>query len=521
MAGFGYNIGLNGRNARPLSAEEAEEIAGALHEIYGQARETMLRRVARRIASGRPIHPSAWVIRKSSEIAAAHQQIANELTHCRSERNALLENIISRASLTGAEKFFQEMGAILGQTAHLSPNAGKAAYILSDLRERMDAAERRILRQFDDRYADVIGMVSAEMATGATTAREAVGKALRVFADSGIDGFVDRGGHHWTLENYAEMATLTAIERATVSGYVDTMQGYGYDLAVIDGHIGSCPICEAWEGVIVSVSGQDSRYPSLSEAEGAGCFHPRCMHGITVYHEGVSHAPEGGFRDRPREVRQESPQYTARSKQRYCERMSRKYRDRALVAQTPQQKALANNKAREWSAEAERQKELQFARNSGKISTAGSIHSPIEQRNTSKGIPSAIVHMDRPLNNRQQALLKMLPGFGSTAIVPKSGVSMADLAALTAATGHEFAMFTKGGERMIMRGSAIETPVDVKLANQLRDEGYRWSGHTHPGTDNSSLLPSSGDHDILDVFGQERSEIYNSLGHHGPIWRDE
>lgn len=100
--------------------------------------------------------------------------------------------------------------------------------------------------------------------------------------------------------------------------------------------------------VIVSVSGEDSRYPSLSDAENAGCFHPRCMHGISTYYDGISHASKDGFRDEPRPVRAASPQYTARSRQRYMERQIRKYKDRAIVAQTPQQKMQAMNKVREW-----------------------------------------------------------------------------------------------------------------------------------------------------------------------------
>ncbi len=91
------------------------------------------------------------------------------------------------------------------------------------------------------------------------------------------------------------------------------------------------------------------------------------MHGISTYYEGISHAPEGGFRDHPREVRPASPQYTARSRQRYAERMAQKYRDRAIVAQTPQQKAQAQNKVREWNAEAKRQKSLQFKPVGGNI----------------------------------------------------------------------------------------------------------------------------------------------------------
>ena len=37
------------------------------------------------------------------------------------------------------------------------------------------------------------------------------------------------------------------------------------------------------------------------------------------------------------------------------------------------------------------------------------IDSPIEQRNTAKGSPNAVLQMGRPLNNRQKKLLDMLP----------------------------------------------------------------------------------------------------------------
>lgn len=346
MAGYGFNIGLDGHRINPLSEREAEEIAEGLKLVYEKARERMLASVARRISRGITI--PGWAERKATEVMTAHAQLAREMDAVQAKRESLLGNVMDRAYVSGNQKFIQDMRSVLGETAHISPNGIKAGYILADLNNSLNAAERRILRQFDDKYADIIGGVSAEMATGVMNTRQAVGEALQAFADQGITGFIDRGGHHWTLENYSEMAVLTAIERATISGYVDTMEGYGYDLAIIDGHIGSCPICEAWEGVIVSVSGNNHDYPSLDEAEGAGCFHPRCLHGITTYYEGISHAPAGGFRNEPREVQEPSRQYTARSKQRYMERQIRKYKDRAIVAQTPQQKMQAVNKVREW-----------------------------------------------------------------------------------------------------------------------------------------------------------------------------
>ena len=156
---------------------------------------------------------------------------------------------------------------------------------------------------------------------------------------------------------------------------------------------------------------------------------------------------------------------------------------------------------------------------SGKIKTEGvkpmtisSIDSPIEQRHNGKGNPNAINIFGAELNNRQKQLLEKLPDFDSRTIVPKDSVNMADLAALTAETGNEFAMFTKRSDRLIIRGNEKMVNIDVDAAEQLAKEGYRWSGHTHPGMDFIAMQPSDGDYAILDCFKQESSVIYNSKG---------
>ena len=74
-----------------------------------------------------------------------------------------------------------------------------------------------------------------------------------------------------------------------------------------------------------------------------------------------------------------------------------------------------------------------------------------------------------------------LPGYGYQATLNKRSASMLDLSSLTAKTGDEFAMFTRKGERLIVRGSDEDVPLYEKDIIELRNEGYRWSGHTHPG----------------------------------------
>lgn len=140
--------------------------------------------------------------------------------------------------------------------------------------------------------------------------------------------------------------------------------------------------------------------------------------------------------------------------------------------------------------------------------TVSSIDSPIEQRHTGKGNPNAIMIFDVPLNNRQQALLDVLPEYDSKITVPRNSVNMADLSALTAKTGVEFAMFTKGSERLIIRGNEYMVNFDVEQAEKFAAQGYKWSGHTHPGTGQLCLFPSDGDRGILKAFGQKISVIY-------------
>lgn len=151
--------------------------------------------------------------------------------------------------------------------------------------------------------------------------------------------------------------------------------------------------------------------------------------------------------------------------------------------------------------------------NSGIIETKSlTIKTLIEQRHTGRGNPNAILQFGTSLNNRQKLLLEQLPEFDNRITVPKKSVKMSDLTALTAITGNEFALFTKGNSRLLIRGNTKMVNIGIEDAKILAAEGYRWSGHTHPGTEFICMQPSDGDYAILECFGQSSSVIYNSKG---------
>jgi hypothetical protein len=142
-----------------------------------------------------------------------------------------------------------------------------------------------------------------------------------------------------------------------------------------------------------------------------------------------------------------------------------------------------------------------------------SISLPIETgRTDGASEPWAIARHGKPLNDRQQALLDNLPEYDSKVEVDRSDVSMVDLAALTAKTGDEFAMFTRGAKRLIVRGDFEHVDVNMLKAGEMKAQGYKWSGHTHVKV--GDLLPSDGDRVVLGAFEQEGSVIYDSEGRH-------
>lgn len=118
------------------------------------------------------------------------------------------------------------------------------------------------------------------------------------------------------------------------------------------------------------------------------------------------------------------------------------------------------------------------------------------------------------LSDRQAAVLGQLDGFGSQTIISKSGFGHGDLAALSAATGDEFAMFTTGGRRLIVRGDSTGVPIGLEdgSAQALADQGWRWSAHVHP---DGSLMSSVGDRNVLAVFPNARSAVLDPFGGRG------
>jgi len=95
----------------------------------------------------------------------------------------------------------------------------------------------------------------------------------------------DKRGFPLNVDAYATMVVRTAQTVAHNYGVIQQITDAGQDLVKVSTHMTTCPICIVYEGRVYSISGNDKRYPKLSEAFNSGysTLHPNCRHFLLPY----------------------------------------------------------------------------------------------------------------------------------------------------------------------------------------------------------------------------------------------
>ena len=440
-----------------------------------------------------------------------------------------------------------------GSVHFFGVNEAKMESLMQDITELEQRAETAALRTMDDVYRQTLNRVQLAQAVGEMPLEKAIDEAVRDFLEQGIKCIVYRDGRRVNIADYVRMALRTTSARAALQGRAKRFAELGYDTVLISQYGACSKTCEPWQGRVYiddvftvwqgesdGVRGKSNYcgewFTLLSHAISGGLFHPNCRHTMGQYIHGVTQLPE------PIPAEQIKRERELEQKQRAMERNIRRLK--RLEAGTLDPAAAKEYRRKLNAAERELgdfvnanrdvlrrefEKEKAYTEGVDKYQKYGimksekvksmtissiekTIEMPIEQKHTGKGNPNAVLTFGVELNNRQKKLLEQLSEFDSRVIVNRKSVNMADLSALTAQTGDEFALFTKGKKRLVIRGNPSMVKLDTEQAKKLAAQGYRWSGHTHPGIGYNCLVASLGDHEILKCFKHNTSVIYNSQG---------
>jgi hypothetical protein len=324
------------------AAGKQEETLRQIRRIYADAETAILARMAKLLMSG-PEDVDHWTTKKLADIRRNMVQIESILQQLDEGASEEAVQAITNAYINGyqaASASVASTGATVSAISQVgSMNLSAVNALASAAVGSLSETHLPILRSANDSYRRIIHETASLVSTGTMTRKQATQAALNKAADVGISGFVDSRGRKWDMASYAEMSIRSAVVQASVQGHVQQLSEYGRKLVIVSEHTRECPLCRPWEGKVLCTDGSDPAYPPLSAATSAGLFHPNCGHTISIYIKGVTEIPKNT----------EDPiGYAAQQKQRYNERMIRKWKKREAVAVLPEDRAAARSKIRSW-----------------------------------------------------------------------------------------------------------------------------------------------------------------------------
>lgn len=105
-------------------------------------------------------------------------------------------------------------------------------------------------------------------------------------AKEAMDGkrFVQAGKYKYKPSYYAQMVGRVRFHEAQSEAGLMTAVNYGTDLMQVSSHNTTTTICLDFEGKVFSISGNDSRFPILTDTSP---FHPNCLHLMYPTFEGA------------------------------------------------------------------------------------------------------------------------------------------------------------------------------------------------------------------------------------------
>lgn len=311
-------------------------VTAALTALYANAQLVMFGRFGRMIAR----YKGGDLLRVQLRRVAQ-----SEVAQVNAQTPPLVEQLVTMALSDGAKTGgpSSPVGSfgIAGDTPE-SHAERSARAIREDLQGKLNALGYRITRYADDVYQAVTSDAAIDQVLGLTPA-QAQHQAYMRLLEKGIDGFTDSRGRNWELNAYVDAAVRSAAQRAFNVSLLDRMLSNGVTYFTVSDDGAPCPLCEPWEGVILTNGIPDEiAAHTIEEATAAGLFHVRCRHVLIGFFPGVSKIPEPhpwGPEDQKR--------YDDSQRQRLLERNIRAAKRQLAGAYTPEMKALANRRVRD------------------------------------------------------------------------------------------------------------------------------------------------------------------------------
>lgn len=335
-----------------LSPEYMERVTDYLIELYQDLEDAILEDIAKRIKKNGYLTATA---ERQAEVLIQNGYTAEEIESLLKPHLADIDeeisDIIARSSLKHYEDEVMAYRSVNKRLVDLSRNK-HVENIIDNAMERLILGNANITKSLgvvyngqnigiNDFYKTTLNQAAFKVASGAFSSQQVVRSIVNDLSNSGIRVInYQQSGRNYTVESASKMLVRTTLNQMTGEISLANARDMDQDLMEISAHAGARPSHAEWQGQIVSLSGDNTKYLSLDDigyGEVTGFMGANCRHNWYPFFEGISERvwtkemlddidPEPfEFEDK------EYTYYEATQKQRQIERTIRKYKHRVMM----------------------------------------------------------------------------------------------------------------------------------------------------------------------------------------------
>lgn len=274
-----------------LTPDQLAHCADSLVELYSQLNEAIIRDVARRIAKTATITETGHLqLNALQNLGVLQQDVIASVAKYNNMSEEELQKIFADASASAVEydsKIYRANG-LNPLPINLSPAAMQileAGY--NKTKGNITNLTRTTAVSTQTKFINACTMAEMKAESGAFTPEQAIFEAVKSLASEGAT-VIYPSGHEDKIDVAVRRNVMTGVGQTTGEICLSYAEELGCDLMEITAHAGARPAHAAWQGKIVSLSGQ-SGYLSLDDigyGTGAGFKGWNCRHDWYPYFEG-------------------------------------------------------------------------------------------------------------------------------------------------------------------------------------------------------------------------------------------
>ena len=276
-----------------LTPEQLAHCADDIINLYSQLEEEIVRDIARRIAkTGIMTDTGIWQAQHMQELGTLHSDVLSSVAKYCDRTESELKKLFEDAGVTATEydnEIYRQNG--------LNPKSLKVSDVQMQLLEAGFKKTQGNLSNLtlttavssQTSFINACSLAELKASSGAFTPQQAIADAIKQVAQDGAY-VIYPSGHRDRLDVAVRRNVMTGIGQTTGQICLANAQELGCDLMEITAHAGARPSHAAWQGQIVSLSGQRG-YLSLSDigyGTGDGFKGWNCRHDWYPYFEGSS-----------------------------------------------------------------------------------------------------------------------------------------------------------------------------------------------------------------------------------------